>query len=503
MAAHLEEWTQWSPVMERFGGHMRNLPPGAVLWYEGLMGLWDQAPAVSVPLQQAFLPLQCHNYALIEYTPGQWAAALFGVMMPVWAALTPWALYAVLRQVSPVNARAVTLFYPLIPALSGFAGSWSTLYPLFVLLAFWALFRAVQRARIAWHWAVIAGLLSGVGVFFNFALVPLSLLFGFWVLIHEYWVKGYPFLRQVKVGLGYGLGLILPWVAFWVLSQETFFDLLQTSMGFHLDLDRPYWFWVGMHLWDWLIWGGLALGLVLIFNLVRGAKVWRSRSEIPALSVALALTLLVMLFSGTARGETGRVWLFFVPFLLIAVAESLSKAKAALSEREWLWLMAAQGVLTVVMVTSIASMSTDFTPPPDAPQVVTDQPAEARFHGEDGVFHLTGWSGQITGDALELRLQWQGEQHSTQPVWFGAVLVGNTGETVPVEAWQPGGEIRYPTTCWAEGTVMGDAISVPLDGYQSDEWWVSLSAYDAAGNAFTVTTPTGEDVQIGLGPILR
>ena len=73
-----------------------------------------------------------------------------------------------------------------------------------------------------------------------------------------------------------------------LLGGETFFDLLRSSMDFHFSLDRPYWFWLGMHLWDWLLWTGVgfaALGIVFlwrwrrerIYRPLRAADDWRWR----------------------------------------------------------------------------------------------------------------------------------------------------------------------------------------------------------------------------------
>lgn len=498
-------WRDWGAQITSFGGHLSNLPPGAILWYALLSGMLDSMPGVAAPVQGWLLPLQCHNYALLVYTPGQWSSALFGMAMPVWAALTPIPLYFVLKQIAPRNARAAVLWYPFIPALSGFAGTWNTLYPLIAVLALLTLMRGCRAERINPGWIFASGLLTGVGWFINFALVPLVLFLGIWVLVAELIVPRRSFMRAILIGVVYGIGLLPIWIVFWFVSGQTIFDLMAAGLSFHLTLDRPYWFWVFLHPWDWLMWGGVSFGivaLVLIGRWIRGGVT--NRAALPVMSVTLIATMLMLVISGTARGETGRVWLFFSPFLLVAAAEY--RRDEGLRVAEWLWLGVPQAALVVALISSIASSSTDFTPPPAPPQVRTTYVADAMFSntGSSGSFRLVGWDAEIVGDMLTLRLNWQGVEPSRQPIWFGGVLVSAENAVVPLAPWQPGGASPYPTTCWSPGTMIGDTLTVKLDQPLTGEWWLSLAAYGNPAQPegrLSVRSTAGDDTQIGLGPI--
>ncbi|MCC6613662.1 MAG: hypothetical protein IT320_09310 [Anaerolineae bacterium] len=514
VATHIDwasgEWRNWAAEMVRFGGHLNNLPPGSVLWYAWLTDVLDGIPALARAGQQALMPLQCNNYDLIYDTPGQWTSTIFGILMPIWAALTPVALFALAKRTAPANARAVVLWYPLIPGLAAFAGTWNTLYPLIAVCALLLLIVGCQRESPRPLAIFVSGLLTGIGIFINFALVPLGLLLGLWVLWRQIVIKRRRIVQVILIGIYYTLGLVTVWIGFWIASvHNTPFDLLSTAMSFHLGIDRPYGFWAIMHTWDWLLWGGLAFAVVLIANLGRWlAAKDRSLATLPSMSLVLALTMMIMVFSGTARGETGRVWLFFAPFLLIAAAESPRTSGQPLTKREWLWLGIPQAALLAALITSIPAVSADFRPPPTAPQVTTSHDVDALFvnQAETESFRLIGWDASLTDDSLILRLNWQGVTPSTTPLWFGAVLVGDGSETIPVDAWQPGGASRYPTTCWRAGSVIGDEITIPLDGHQAETWWVSLAAFGDPAQPegrLNVRTDGGEDTQIGLGPITR
>lgn len=512
VASHVDwaggEWRDWGAEMTSFGGHLSNLPPGSVFWYAGLSNLLDHVPAVANLGQRLLMPFQCQNYALLTYTPGQWASTLFGMAMPLWAALTPIVIYAVARRIIKVDIRPIMLWYPLIPALSGFAGSWSTIYPLIALMALLTLMQGCQKHSPQAIWCYLSGLICGIGLFINFALIPLCLLLIIWLVVSEIVVKRRSPLHIVLISLYYVIGLSTVWIIFWLVTGQTIFDLLSSAMAFHLSLDRPYAFWVFIHPWDWLLWGALGLGILTIVNLVRWLNSRKyDLSTMPTLSITLALTMLILVISGSARGETGRVWLFFTPFLLITAVESRHLPTQPITQNEWLWIGVPQAFLVVALVTSIASTGTDFRPPQPPAQIQTNHVVNTMFTNESqtGTFRLIGWDGAVKNNILELRLTWEGIAPSNTPIWFGAVLVGSSGATIPVTAWQPGGETRYPTTCWGEGSVISDTITVPLNGYKDTEWWISLAAYGDASQPEGRLTVQSEsipaDTQTGLGPV--
>lgn len=507
------EWRSWGETITGFGGHLSNLPPGSVMWYALLSDALDRVPGLAALGQAGLWPYQCHNPALWDYSPGQWTSTAFGMAMPLWAALTPLVLYAVARRLTGVrdNARAVVLWFPLIPAVAGFAGSWNTLYPLIALLALLTLQIGSGQSRLRYGWVALSGLITGLGWFINLALVPLPLLFGVWVLVNEWIVRRRSFWQCIVIGLVFGGGLVTIWGVFWLVTGglatgETIFDLLAAGLSFHLTLERPYWFWVVMHPWDWLLWGGLAFGVVMLVRIIgwlRGSP--RDLTTLPVMSVSLTVAMVILVLSGTARGETGRVWLFFAPFLLLAAAE-LWPDHTPLTARGWAWLAVPQAVLWVAVLTSIPTLTTNFTPPPIPPQTVAVRPADARFVDDDGGgFRLVGWDATVDGDTLTLSLVWRGEHPVTPPVWFGGVLVGADGQTIGLEAWQPGeGATTYPTSCWRDGVRVGDTHTVTLGDLTPGDWWLSLSAYGDTtqpDGRLTVTTPDGDGLQVGLGPV--
>ncbi|MFW5772296.1 MAG: hypothetical protein ACOCZH_03150 [Phototrophicaceae bacterium] len=523
-----DDWLAWSQVMPTLNRHAALSPPGLPLIYALLNDTLGHFPALAHRLQSGLIGYQCHNYALLEYTPAQWASAWFGVLMPLWAGLTVFPLYAAARRlVAPSSARWAALWWPLVPGVLAFAASWNTVYPLLATLALWLLITGLDRAGLDRR-GISGGLLlagagaaTGLGLFMNFALVPILGVFGFYTLGHYIWVErrrdpATPFWRPVMAGLWFGAGMLLvPWIPFMLAGGDSPLAILLTAMRDHLELDRPYWFWVVMHVWDWVLWTGLglfALALVAVWR-------WRHADSPPLLAGALLLTLLIVTLSDTARGETGRVWLFLSPLLLVAAAQSLESLAGSpkAARRGWMAVTGGQAALALVVAGWIGAMSTPelFRPPPPpvAPlEIATAADVVFRPGAADGAFRLDGWSAryEAESDSIELVLQWRGVEAMTQPYWLGVLPVRADGMVGEMVLWQPGEfagrDNRYPTTCWQPGQVVGDAVRIPLPPEAAGEWWLSLAAFGDDSHPegrLTVSTPAdAEAVQVGLGPVI-
>lgn len=500
-----EGWHDWPAVMIEYrdlSQHVALSPPGLPLLYAGTARAFEVAPGVAALVQRALVPLQCDNYTLLEFSAPEWAAALPGLLMPLWAALAVVPLVAVARRLVPGAAGRVAISWALVPAALLFAGSWNTAYPALALVAFWLLLRGLESERGAGWWAAAGGV-TGLLTFANFSMVPLAGLCGFYVLLRHVLNEraARPWWHSLRVGAWFGLGLALPWLTWTLATGSTPLEMLDAAFDRHLALDRPYLPWLWMHFWEWALLGGVPL--VALAGIA--AVGWRRGQDV--LPLALAATLAALLLSGTARGETGRVWLFLVPFALLAAAQWIARqdtARSAHAARSWWAVWGAQAVLVLALAGTWDVMRVpDVSPRSDAPPVqAADHPQDARFAPG---FRLVGWSAEVEAGAIVVQLNWRAEEQLTVPYYFSALPVapdGTPGESV---VWQPGAS-GYPVTCWRPGHTVTDTVRLPLpEDAPLGDWFISLAAFarvDAPGETVAVQLADGtSDRQIGLGPV--
>ena len=208
------------------------------------------------------------------------------------------------------------------------------------------------------------------------------------------------------------------------------------------------------------------------------------------------------MFSNTAGSETGGVWLFLSPFVLIGVAELFRRWELKSKRACWLITWTQTIFMLSICITIPAVDVLDFKSPPQAPEVITNtRPMDVQF-GE--ALQLVGWNGEIVDNEFILTLTWQTKRRILEPYWFAALLVdpeGNpSGEAV---VWQPF-DTRYPTTCWKPNTFLSDQVHLPMpEEPLRGDWWVSLTILPddkQPENRLTVTLPDGsQDTQLGLG----
>lgn len=492
-------WREWTTVMQRYEGqiaHVTLAPPALPLVYAALFRLLDGAPGIAAALQSPLIPYQCSQYQFLSYSPSEWAGVWLGVLMPFWAALGAIPLYiAARRYLSPSAAKVALLIFPLVPALTLFTPTWNTVYPLMSLAAFIALAHGIDARRT--RWLILAGFLSGLWIFVNFAFVPLLLFFGVYTLSRWWFAETRAsFLRPVSTGLWFGVGLAAPWIVYGVLTGQTPWALLSTSMGQHLSLEREYLPWVWLHFWDWALWTGLPLILLWLAAVWR----WKAKRQPPLLAFSLLITVTILVFSNFARGETGRVWLLFAPFALLAAVDGLERLKAG--SRGTLAALIVQCIWLTAVGSVIIAAETALPGRPDAPAPQTvDNPLGVRF---DPGFELLGWSAVQVGDDIDLTLNWQATRQLVEPYWFSGLIVSPDGQPVgSAFVWMPD-ETRYPTTCWQAGEIVTDHVTIPLpDAIEPGDYWLSLTAFSDAYGQDRVNIVSGDlaDTQVGFGAI--
>ncbi len=258
--------------------------------------------------------------------PG-WAA---GAVVTIGASTVPAVLLAARTLAGEATARRAALYLVLAPVALFVA---TTGDAVFMALAAWsiallALAAAHDRASLA----VAAGALGATTLYFTYGLVPLLGALGAVVL----WRWRARALTLAIAAAAGAAGVVVAWsvAGFWWLDG---LDASHHFYGVRGGNDRPY----GYFLVANLVVFAVMLGPAGIAGLVR-----MGRSHVAPLVVAALVAVLVADLSGLSKAEVERIWLPFLPWVLLATA-ALPRARA----RGWL---AAQAAVAIGLQLTIA-----------------------------------------------------------------------------------------------------------------------------------------------------
>ncbi len=211
------DWHDWPGVMREYrelSQHVALSPPGLPLVYAGASHVFEQVPPVADALQRAFVPLQCDNTTLLQFSAAEWAAAAVGLLMPVWASLAVFPLAAVARGCA---GRATMARCGRWSRRDPVRRTWNRL-PALSVAAFGLLLRGYARgAGRSGGWA--RGCSAGADIR-NFSMAPLLLLWGCRAARHSEQRQQRPGVVLAERRRVVWAGLALPWMLFGRFRQR-------------------------------------------------------------------------------------------------------------------------------------------------------------------------------------------------------------------------------------------------------------------------------------------
>ncbi|HVR70764.1 MAG TPA: hypothetical protein VMT87_07950 [Vicinamibacteria bacterium] len=321
--AFLRRHHELLPDLRKTGKHASTHPPGPVLYFRGLIALFERSPA----LTRAVL----HGGGFDEvnprrprprHTPPARAAALAGgLLIGLFGALTAWPVAALARRAGaePLAAARVAVLWALLPGPVLMTPMLDQALCLPVAAAAACLAAAVvspeARAR---RLAVLAGILGGLAVFLSYG-AAVFLAFGGLAAV-ALGLEGRARWRlAVRVaGLATAVSAAV-WLAPALLGHHPLASLT-TALGIHRDeytLPRRYSLWLVFNLVDFALFAGVPVALAWAIRTVRSAR-HQPREASDRMRLGTALALAALLLSGQTRGEVGRIWLPLLPALLVA-----------------------------------------------------------------------------------------------------------------------------------------------------------------------------------------
>jgi hypothetical protein len=300
--------------------------------------------------------------------------------------------------------------------------------------------------------------------------------------------------------LAFGIGCASIWVIYGALAGVSVGDIAALGLGSHFTLNRPYLPWLLLHPLDMFLFVGLpitAFAIVAIWRIVRGSAP-QSVGRSGVFAIAAALTLILLTLSGTARGETGRVWLFFAPLWILLAANLLKRVSRP---GPILW---AQALCLLCMAAVLRVHFTALIPPPTPPTAdrAAAIPANVQFQRNMDTVTLVGFDSETSDTTITLHLHWRadGNAYVRRPYVLSLVPVAPDGSLRESLNWAPL-DWNYPPSCWLPGQEFIDTVTVPLgDKMIPGDWWFSVAVSDAFTREPMKVGEQGE-TQAGIGPV--
>jgi hypothetical protein len=294
------------------------------------------------------------------------------------------------------------------------------------------------------------------------------------------------------------------WLVTWLLWGVPPWAIARVGLQQHYNLVtnlRRYDWWVIWNLIDLLLFAGWPLMLGFLGSIILAVHAWR-RNKVTAvdiLAVCLLFLIILLDISGSARGEVGRIWLFFIPLLTFPAAHFWS---ASLPGKRHAWIIVALQLLIVV------SLSMSWRPVravivaaqrPAMPVLFPDYDIDGSFM--DQPFSLSGYSLQPdqpqAGEEIELTLFWQAEGPAQRPYTVFTHLTDEMGDLVAQQDnWPVNG--RWPPTCWHAGEQIVDTYLIRLpDSLPPGSYNLAAGLYDSQTGIRIPLQGNGDAISLG------
>lgn len=478
-AAHTENLsdslTQYPTLLITFeSDHLRTHPPGLLIGNWLTIHWLAQQPSVSEQLAPAVWQQRCTDRWLLDSPPHIAAALGVWALLPlILAGTAVFPAYLIGKELTLNDqyARLGTILTALIPALLIFAPTPDQLSAVIGLWFLLLLFMGVRTKRLILSY--LSGLLLSIMSFIslgNAALVILVSAFVIFVIPDQKW------LRQA---VAVALGSVTIWLIYWIGWGVPPWAIAQVALAEHDALvltNRAYGTWTLFNLVDLLSFVGLPI-LIGFVGLLFGQQPPTAK-VCQRLGVITAVLLLLLNFSGSTRGEVGRIWLFLFPILAICAGNLLARW---LSVKQTIWVVLAQ--LLLVMAVGLAWQ------PIEATIVVAERPLfahaspehQSNIQFEQGIV-LTGYSLSQTETEVDVTLFWQSEGGVQRPYTIFNHLLNQEHRLVAQQdGWSGNG--RWPTSCWQNGETVVDSFTIELPpDLAAGEYVLFTGLYDARDN---------------------
>lgn len=260
-------------------------------------------------------------------------------------------------------ASLAVLFFIVTPNLILFTPQMAQVYILFSILIIMFFYSGLKGRNL--YYFVMSGLVYAVGIFFSLeflVLLPFIMLIVGGYIISSEWQshQGNDYVLSTKGRVLGGFKALAVFtstvlVFYFVLYFATGFNVIKTykvALAIHNELEfvRSYWKWLWANYVEFFAYFGIPFTLLFLkgtVSLVKNgyyAMITKARGKIDILLTAFVIVFIMLDLSGINRGETSRLWIFLIPYLLIIIGKEI---ESLMEIKEGGWRL---GVIAAVLI---------------------------------------------------------------------------------------------------------------------------------------------------------
>jgi hypothetical protein len=324
----LADYPSWIQRQDVY--HIGTHPPGLIVAQCLLLRGMEAHPRLAdslVPVMPASTAAGFRQLERMDRKPipraDQAALFLSSVLTLLACAGTVVPLYLLTRATSPAPlAWAAAAIWPLVPSANLFQPDADTAYPFLstsaLALAAWAIRLAPNRGGVALLLALLSGIVLAFGLWFTMAFLPVGLMVAALIVSS----RSVPIERAFVILFAVGIGFLALMATGWAVTGANPVTIgvwnLRKHAEFYVSNPRTYLTWLLVNPIELAVALGLPAAVWCLVGL------FRPRS-LPAASLATFAVLVLLNLIGRNLGEVARLWILFMPPLLIAAGAGLTR----------------------------------------------------------------------------------------------------------------------------------------------------------------------------------
>ena len=324
------DYPRW--VKEQDSLHVGTHPPGLFLWARWVLSAMEANPAAARMIDKNLPgPVESGFRDVLKpmLRSDRAALALTGALTLFFCAATSAPLYA-LARLSGLPARsawAAAALWPMVPGANLFQPTADTAYPFLSSLAW------VFALRVGVLSAITSGAIMALGMQCSLVFLPVGLVAALVILSD----RSSPRSSRIKRIFWTGAGFLTLTLVLWAVSGANPFSIWWSNQRnharFYTEFPRTYWAWIVENPIEFAVSLGLPAAVWVLLGIRRG----------PRVAWATVCVLILLNLSGRNLSEVARLWLPFMPPLLVSAGAGLEQSGAkGISLAATIGMMAAQ-----------------------------------------------------------------------------------------------------------------------------------------------------------------